>query len=270
MKTILVTGTNGFIGKNLVKKLNDKFSILSINEDIFNKKNWQSYLQNFLLKNKINGVFHVGAVSNTLEKNVNFIMIRNCEFTDIISQYCAKNKIPLIYSSSAANYGIDGKTPSNLYGWSKYIGEKIALLNGGVALRYYNVYGPGEEDKGKMASIAYQMWKTFNKGKAVKIFPNKPKRDFIYIDDVISANINAFENFKKIKGNYFDVGTGKANTFEKVLELLEIKFTYMEESDIPNGYQFFTQANSNKFLPGWTPKYDIKTGINCYKEYLNK
>jgi ADP-L-glycero-D-manno-heptose 6-epimerase len=118
---------------------------------------WTDELIQKLNDYKVEGIFHVGACSNTLETDVNYMMTRNYESTKIISDFCSENDIPLIYSSSAANYGNNQEFPSNLYGWSKYVAEQHVIQNGGVALRYFNVYGPGEEHKGKMSSVAYQM-----------------------------------------------------------------------------------------------------------------
>ena len=120
-------------------------------------------------------VFHVGACSDTLETNVDYMMTRNYESTKIIMDWCVKNNKPMIYSSSAANYGTNNLYPSNLYGWSKYVGEGYVISNGGIALRYFNVYGPGEEDKGKMASVAYQMFIKNTKGEKITLFPKNHK-----------------------------------------------------------------------------------------------
>ena len=122
----------------------------------------------------------------------------------------------MIYSSSAANYGERGENPSNLYGWSKYTAEDYVISNGGIALRYFNVYGPGEENKGSMASVALQMTRNYKEGKEIKLFPKKPKRDFVYIKDIISANLYAFENFNSLSGKYYEVGSGESRTFEDV------------------------------------------------------
>ena len=107
------------------------------------------------------------------------MMLLNYEVTKYITDLCYEHMIPLVYSSSAANYGTNEQYPSNLYGWSKYAGEGYVVSRGGVALRYFNVYGPGEEDKGRMASVAYQMYKRYQNGDEIKLFPKKPLRDFV-------------------------------------------------------------------------------------------
>lgn len=267
MKNILITGTKGFIGKHLLNELKNKYNIYEINEDIFDISDWSEELELKLKNYEPEVIFHIGACSNTMETNVNYMMTRNYEFTKILSDYAFIKDIKLIYSSSAANYGTNGKYPSNLYGWSKYIAEQHVLQNGGIALRYFNVYGPGEAHKNKMASVAYQMYMKQLKGEEVKLFPQKPKRDFIYIKDVVSANIFAFENYDELSHNFYDVGTGVARTFEDVLLNIGVDFTYHEIDEIPAGYQFHTQSDKNKWMNGWEPKYSLEWGL---AEYLTE
>ena len=119
MEKIIITGTKGFIGSNLKKELSNKYEIIEINEDVFNTVSWREEISKYFWLD-ISAVFHVGACSNTLETNVNYIMLVNYEFTKHLSDLCLTNNVPMIYSSSAANYGTNGEYPSNLYGWSKY------------------------------------------------------------------------------------------------------------------------------------------------------
>lgn len=269
MEKILITGTKGFIGKNLKKKLDTgDVSLFEINEDIFEEKEWYNVLKNILHEIEPDQVYHVGACSDTLETNVDYMMTRNVESTKIISDYCRLYYIPLVYSSSAANYGINGMYPSNLYGWSKYIGENYVVKSGGIALRYFNVYGPGEENKGRMSSIAYQMFQKHKNSETIEIFPEKPTRDFVFIEDVIDANIHAMKNIGKITPSYYDVGSGESETFEEVLKILNIPYRYTSRLKIPEGYQFRTQSNKSKWLPNWSPNYNLQKGLQKYKEYL--
>jgi ADP-L-glycero-D-manno-heptose 6-epimerase len=221
-------------------------------------------LNSFLKETFPEVIFHVGACSDTLEKDVNYMMTRNFEFTKILSEFCFVNQVKMIYSSSAANYGTNGLYPSNLYGWSKYVAEQMVIQNGGIALRYFNVYGPGEEHKGKMASVALQMINKVKNGEDVKLFPGNPKRDFVYVKDVVSANIHACENYDDLSYTYYDVGFGIARSFEDVLNILNIPFTYHQESEIPKGYQFFTECDKTKWMPGWEPKYSLEEGLEDY------
>jgi nucleoside-diphosphate-sugar epimerase len=253
---VLITGTKGFIGGNLKKYFD---SPLELNEDTPVTREW-------LDEHKPETVFHVGACSNTLETDVNYIMLTNYESTKIISDWCHDNNVPLIYSSSAACYGNNGVCPSNLYGWSKYVGEQYVLSRGGIALRYYNVYGPGEEHKGRMASMAFQMLKAGS----TKLFPGEPKRDFIYVDDVILANLHALAHYDVLSGKKYDVGLGEAHSFEYIADTLGVPYTYHDESTIPEGYQFYTCSNPRYWMPGWAPQYSIKTTLQLCKTYWQK
>lgn len=253
---VLVTGHKGFIGKNLYKKIN----AIGLDEN-YNKEE----LINFLNTNNPEVVFHVGACSDTLNTDVNYVMKRNYLSTKWIVDWCVENNKKIIYSSSAAVYGVKNQ-PSNLYGWSKLLGEDYVVNKGGIALRYFNVYGPGEEHKGKMASIMYQ---NYNKSH-VKLFPGEPKRDFVYIDDVVDANLYALENYNYLKGTWYDVGSGESSKFETIFQTLNIPYIYLNESDIPKGYQFNTLSEKENWMPDWKPKYNLKQGIIQYKKYLDE
>lgn len=272
MEQMLITGSHGFIGGNLYDYYNSGivYSVCGLDSEYLTYDDWDTRLINFLNEVKPKIIFHVGACSNTLEFNVNYMMIRNYESTKIITDWAKYHGAKLIYSSSAASYGTNNRYPSNLYGWSKYIGEQYVTQNGGIALRYYNVYGPGEEHKHEMASVAYQMYRKNKDGdEDVMLFPKSPKRDFVFIDDVISANVYALQHYDEFKGKYYDVGSGTARTFEDVLNNLEIPFTYTHENKIPKGYQFYTCSDVTKFMKFWRPKFSLEEGIIKYKKYLD-
>lgn len=263
---ILITGTKGFIGKNLLSSLFE-YNVLEINEDIFESEKWWTTELNDKLNNfKPNVIFHVGACSDTLETDANYMMTRNYEFTRILSDWAEAQNAIMIYSSSAANYGTNKKYPSNLYGWSKYVAEQYVVKNGGIALRYFNVYGPNEDHKGRMASVAYQMLEKHKSGSEIKIFPNKPQRDFVYVKDVVDANLFAMKNYGNVIPGWYEVGSGEARTFEDVLDILKIPYTYTDESEIPVGYQFYTKSNSLEWMPRWEPKWNLENGL---QDYLN-
>lgn len=263
MMKAIVTGGNGFIGLNLINKIKDRYEIVQIEEDFLSSLDWEEKILE-IFSSEIEVVFHVGACSNTLEKDVNYMMFLNYEFTKRISDICFKRKVPLIYSSSAANYGTNGKYPSNLYGWSKYAAEDYVVSKGGIALRYFNVYGPGEENKGKMASVAYQMSIAHQRGEEIMLFPGNPRRDFVYVKDIISANLYAFEDYEILKGKYYEVGSGESRSFEDVLKILNIPFGYHSEELIPPGYQFFTLSDRKKWMPGWNSKWNLERGLSDY------
>lgn len=268
---ILVTGFRGFIGKNLTKELmkNPEFEVDGIELDDFYTDENTSINRLLDILDSINPevIFHVGACSDTLEKRTNYMMILNYESTKMICDWAKKNNSMVIYSSSAASYGTNEKFPSNLYGWSKYAGEGYVTSNKGVALRYFNVYGPGEENKEKMSSVAYQSYLKKRNGEDVKLFPGNPRRDFVYVKDVILANIYAMNNFESLSGDWYDVGSESASTFEEVMECMGINdFDYVSPGIIPAGYQFYTK--SKKWMPGWNPKYTLEEGLKEYVKYL--
>lgn len=269
-KNLLVTGSTGFIGRNLVSALSITASNIEIiNDDVFNESDWRSALIDRLNRFNPAIVFHVGACSNTLEQDVQYVMVRNYESTKIISNWCKSNNRHIVFSSSAANYGDNGKYPSNLYGWSKYVAEDYVIQNGGIALRYFNVYGPGENDKGNMSSFIYQAYVKHKSNKKILIFPGGPKRDFVFIEDVISANIHAMQNYQMLAGNFYEVSTGEANSFEDLLTMLGISFQYTELSQIPSGYQFFTSGDKSRWMPGWAPRFLLREGLIKYKSFLS-
>jgi ADP-L-glycero-D-manno-heptose 6-epimerase len=266
-----VTGSSGFIGTNLSKHLGELgFTVKLLDSDYFKELDWQNSLLSLLNGFDPKVIFHVGACSNTLELNVQYMMEQNYQSTKLISDWCKDEKRNLIFSSSAANYGINGKYPSNLYGWSKYVAEDYVRKSGGIALRYFNVYGPGEENKGAMSSFLYQAYVNRNHGEKVLLFPGGPSRDFIYIKDVVGANLYAMENFLDLAGSYYDVATGCSRLFEDVLKLAGIEFTYSDESKIPAGYQFYTCGDTKKWMGGWKPDYSLEEGVADYLTYLQQ
>ena len=266
-----MTGSSGFIGKYLSGYLTQLgYSIERLDAEYFLDKEWRTTLLNVLNSIDPAAIFHVGACSNTLESNVQLMMEKNYESTKLISDWCNGKGRRLIYSSSAANYGVEGDYPSNLYGWSKYVAEDYVCKSGGVALRYFNVYGPGEENKGKMASFLYQAHLDHRVGGNVLLFPGSPTRDFVYIEDVASANLHALKNFSELAGGFYDVGTAESRSFEEVLQLAFINFSYAEEAKIPIGYQFYTCSNPEKWMRGWRPEYPLERGVDRYLRYLKE
>ena len=268
---ILVTGADGFIGKNLCYFLEKERNIIPYGldlSDFYDKPDWTAELLSIVNEIDPNVIFHVGACSDTLEKRVNYMMELNYESTKILTDWARDNDRKMIYSSSAASYGINNKYPSNLYGWSKYAAEGYVTSNKGIALRYFNVYGPGEEHKGPMSSVPLQMLNKKSSGDDILLFPGDPKRDFVYVDDVVSANIFSAANYERIRSDWYDVGSFTARSFEDVLLNIGIdKWGYHGEDKIPDGYQFYTKAS--KIIPGWTPKYTLETGLKEYIKVLN-
>ena len=256
---IILTGAKGFIGSNVLKALKSRGDyVYQIHQD---KNQWENNLE---LENQVkncDGIFHIGAISDTTLQDCNEMLYWNYTLSKKLFDLARKYDKKVVYSSSAATYGLGNGIPTNIYGWSKQLAEEYGLKANEkfVALRYFNVYGPGEQHKGKMASVAYQAYK---KG-SFTLFPKNPKRDFIYIDDVVAANLAAF----KLDRGVFDVGYGEATPFEDLVSGMGIEFNYTTEDKIPGWYQFYTCADKNIRIPGWEPKYNVKQGT---KNYVNK
>jgi ADP-L-glycero-D-manno-heptose 6-epimerase len=215
---------------------------------------------------------HQGAISDTQHGDNSELMMNNYEKSKILFDASYDNGCNVVYASSAASYGQNG-SPSNIYGWSKYCAEQygIALFGDGgespsfIALRYFNVFGSGESHKGNMSSIAYRAMKNG----VMSLFPGKPKRDFVYIKDVVDANFHAIK-CEKVNTGYYEVGSGEAHSFEEVCETLGVEFDYLSESAVPDGYQFFTRSSRDRWMPEWSPKYGLKDALMEYKkEFLH-
>jgi len=260
MKVIL-TGSKGFIGGALLKALkkqkNTYVWLLDQNKDQWNN----DIALNDAVKT-CDIIFHVGAISDTTLQDCNEMLYWNYTLSKKLFDLARKYNKRVVYSSSAATYGLGDDIPTNIYGWSKKLAEEYGLkaCKKFVALRYFNVYGPGEQHKGKMASVAYQAYK---KG-TFTLFPKNPKRDFVYIDDVVKANLAA----SKLDRGVFDVGYGKAVAFEDLVSGMKIEYNYTTEDKIPSWYQFYTCANKNMRIPGWKPKFNVKNGTKDYRKRL--
>ena len=251
---IIVTGSNGFIGSNLIKTLNSLGfkNILAVDdstlenqinisdcdvEDSISIKEFSKKLNKGTLQKKVDYIFHQGACSDTTEWDCDFLLKNNFYFSKDILEFCLQNTIPLVYASSASVYGNEGnfkeerenERPINLYAYSKYIFDQLVRSNLNklssqvVGLRYFNVYGPRESHKKNMASVAFHMHQQLSKGKDIELFgeydgfkAGKQSRDFIYVDDVIDVNIWFMRN--QNASGIFNVGTGKSQTFDEVAD----------------------------------------------------
>lgn len=301
---IIVTGAAGFIGFNIAKRLNlmgikdlilfddkEKFS----NPKKFSDLNYIDYRHYTDLNNlkNIQCIFHEGACSDTMEYNKDYMMGINYEYSKEIFSIAKSNKAKFIYASSASVYGLNensqeiekNESPLNIYAESKLLFDKFIINQDypAVGLRYFNVYGRGEENKGKMASMAYKMNQEYLESKKISLFKGTggymdgdQKRDFIYIDDVVSINMFFMnESFHDV----YNVGTGKAESFNEIAKNIfkyykdeDLNFNYIEMPEylVPK-YQNFTQANILKLREaGYSYDFfNLEEGIKNYLNDLN-
>lgn len=290
---IIVTGGAGFIGSNLVKNLNDKGldEILVVDDmgsgekfrnlnslniaDYLDKEDFLAQIEDgFFEGENISAFFHIGACADTMEYNGNYMMRNNFDYSKAMLHFCLRKQIPFIYASSASVYG-SGKngfseTPKceealNVYAFSKLMFDRYVrrvlpkTTSQIVGLRFFNVFGPQENHKGKMASTIYQLYNQLKNEGHVKLFSGydgyeagEQKRDFIYVKDVVKVNLFFWEH-PELKGIY-NCGTGKANTFNAVGNAIikACQTGHIEYIDFPEvlkgKYQSYTQADSSKLL----------------------
>lgn len=241
---IILTGYKGFIGKNFLKVL-DK-PIIKIDKD-----DVKSFIQDFKEWDKVDMVIHQGAISSTIETNINKIHFYNVEFTLDLFEKCIEYAIPVKYASSASVYGnLHGIfNPLNYYAISKlqidyWVTDNIDKFSHIQGFRYFNVYGNGEEDKGDQASPVSKFTKQIKETGKLNLFEGSDKffRDFICIDDLVSIVLNN----KKPSGIY-DLGTSNPVSFQSVAECVSKKYNGQIEyisfpSHLKGKYQDYTCA----------------------------
>lgn len=251
--------------------------------------NDKSLLQNLENDYKFDYIFHQAAISDTTVNEQDLMLKTNVNAYEDLLKIAIKHKANMIYASSAATYGdsdrfeIGYEKPNNVYGFSKVMMDNITyeylkkdLDISIVGLKYFNVYGPKEFFKNKTASMVVQFGHQILKGLTPKLFEGSDKilRDFIYIEDIIQANIKAC---KPKKSGVYNVGTGKARSFEDIVNILQ------KELEIDNGkeyipnpfvgqYQFFTQANIQSTIENlnYQPRYEMEDGIKAYIPEIKK
>ncbi len=228
-------------------------------------------------------IFHQAAISDTTADEQDLMIKTNVNAYEELLKIAIKHKSNMIYASSGATYGdsdrfeVGYESPNNVYGFSKVMMDNITYkyIKQGmdisiVGLKYFNVYGPREFNKNKTASMVVQFGHQILKGLTPKLFEGSDKilRDFIYIDDIIQANIKACNS--KQSGVY-NVGTGKARSFEDIVNILQKELAIDNgKKYIPNPfvgqYQFFTQANieTTKEALGYMPSFEMEEGIKAY------
>ena len=325
---IVVTGAAGFVGSNIVRGLNrrghtnvlavddltdgDKFVNLVSGQiaDYMHKDDFRRGVLEGVLPG-VRAVFHQGACSDTTERNGQFMMDNNYRVSLELIEYCQSHKIPIIYASSAAVYGagpvyvedLANERPLNVYGYSKFLFDQVVRARMGsltaqvVGLRYFNVYGPQEQHKGRMASVAFHNMNQFLAEGYVRLFggwdgyaDGGQLRDFISVDDVVDVNLHFLEH-SKVSG-IFNCGTGRAQPFndvasavvnamrgiqgKPVLSLEELVkqglLRYVEfPEDLKGRYQSYTQADVSALRQaGFTaPMRDVQKGVTQYVQALH-
>jgi ADP-L-glycero-D-manno-heptose 6-epimerase len=250
---VIVTGAAGFIGSNLVKALNargegnvvavdnlsraEKVANLADLEicDFIDKRDLGERLASGEFDGKVAAVLHQGACSDTMETDGRYMMENNYEYSMALMRWCLARKIPFIYASSASVYGAgsvfkearEHEAPLNVYGYSKFLFDQAVRreLPGAASqlagFRYFNVYGPREAHKGRMASVAFHFFNQYLLAGRVKLFeasagygPGEQIRDFVSVEDVVRVNL-FFLDHPRVSG-VFNVGTGKAESFNEM------------------------------------------------------
>ncbi|MBF0180412.1 MAG: ADP-glyceromanno-heptose 6-epimerase [Magnetococcales bacterium] len=306
----IVTGGAGFIGANLVDVLNrrgdtnilvvddlkhgDKF--LNLRDltiaDYMDITEFRKAIRNGLFRNlRISAMFHQGACSDTMESDGHYMMENNFTYSKELLHFALEQSVPFVYASSAATYGgsttfrehPDNEKPLNVYGYSKLLFDQYAqrLFPRATApvagLRYFNVYGPRECHKGRMASMVHQLATQIRTTGVARLFegsggygPGEQQRDFIHVEDVVKVNLFLAES-GEVHG-IFNVGTGVSRSFNDVARILvremgrgEIHYFPMPES-LRSKYQNFTRADIHRLRSvGYdTPFLTLEEGIRDY------
>ena len=248
----VVTGACGFIGANLVKGLNergisdiiavdnleraDKFLNLTDCDvaDYLDKREFLELIENGQLDGGIEAILHEGACSDTMETDGRYMMANNYRYSLALLDFCQEQEIPLLYASSASVYGggsvfreeREFEAPLNVYGYSKFLFDQVVrrrFLHADsqiAGFRYFNVYGPREQHKGRMASVAFHHFNQYRASGKVRLFEGyggyehgEQRRDFVYVGDVVKVNMDFLES--RASGIY-NLGTGRAQSFNEL------------------------------------------------------
>lgn len=248
---IVVTGAAGFIGANHVKTLNDEseYDILAVDNlkeaakfsnlvdceisDYLDKRTFLELVKTRSLP-RAEVVFHQGACTDTMEADGRYMMDNNYRYSVELLRWCQETRTPLIYASSASVYGLGpdfaedrcNEKPLNVYGYSKFLFDQIvrrelpSLKAPVIGLRYFNVYGPRESHKGRMASVSFHHFNQFRADGRVKLFEGshgyangEQQRDFIHVDDIVRGSLHFW---RKPMSGIYNLGTGRTQSFNDV------------------------------------------------------
>ncbi|HIQ30920.1 MAG TPA: ADP-glyceromanno-heptose 6-epimerase [Aquifex aeolicus] len=302
---VLVTGGAGFIGSRVAKAIEEHYPgaevfVLDdfssghfknligfkgevITGDIRDRELWEFLKARY----SFDVIFHKAAITDTTVMDQKLMMETNADSFRHVLDAALSWGAKVIYASSAGVYGNtappmkedEGLEPENVYGFSKLamdrIGERFREIHPEikvVGLRYFNVYGPGERFKGRSASMVFQLAVRMMSGQKPRVFKwGEQKRDFVYIEDVVKANLLALE--RDVSG-IFNIATGEARSFNEIISILNAELgTSLETEyfDCPyEFYQEFTQADISKAKEGlgFTPTYSLEEGIRDYVKHL--
>ena len=295
---IVVTGGAGFIGSNLVRHL-AREGHETVAVDDFSSANWQNltdyagdlltidtYTDVSTLRRlgRFDVIFHQASITDTTVMDQRKMLTNNVESFRHILDWAVDSGARVVWASSCSIYGqgpvpmkeSQPPQPLNVYAFSKLQMERLArlyqprLTQPIIGLRYSNVYGPGEDHKGKFASMIHQLARQMRAGARPRVFEfGEQKRDFVYIADVVQANVKAMQS--KVSGN-FNAGAGASWSFNEVIaELNRVLGTRLEPEYFKNPYSFtqdWTQTDLSESARafGYKPEYDLRRGIEAYHE----
>lgn len=315
---ILVTGAAGFIGSVLATELNRAgFENLVLVDRLRDGDKWRNlrgvqfseYIHADDLfeagvieeLGEVQAIFHMGACSSTTERNVDYLMSNNVEFSKALFQWATQAQIPFIYASSAATYGdgeqgyddshdqVDSLRPLNAYGWSKQVFDQWVLRQtqtppAWYGLKFFNVFGPNESHKGDMRSLVHKAFGQISEHGKVKLFKSHREgfkdgeqlRDFVYVVDVVKAMLELWKLGEKGTNGLYNMGTGQERSFKDLVVATfsamgvknNIEFIDMPES-IRDQYQYFTKANMSKFSQ-ILPSFRFHTLEEAVEDYVSK
>lgn len=313
-KLIIVTGGAGFIGSCLIRALNDRdFYRIIVVDDLGNDEKWKNLVGKKFLdvitpdellpwlqgrEKEIQGFIHLGACSDTMETDASFLMKNNYRYTVDLAQYAISHQLRFVYASSAATYG-DGSLgftddesslhslqPLNMYGFSKQLFDQWAannhVLDKIAGIKYFNVYGPNEYHKGRMASAISKMVPDILQGKSIRLFKScDPKyadgeqlRDFIYVKDAVEITLDIF--FSDQINGLFNVGSGEAITWKRLAEAvyaalnLPVKIEFIDmPQELIGKYQNYSCAEMAKTKKALNNKMKCRSFESAVKEYVS-
>jgi len=313
---IIVTGGAGFIGSNIVKELNNrgrddiivvdnlkngiKFKNIADCEiaDYMSKEDFIDHINaNKNFADKIDAIFHEGACSSTTEWDGKFIMENNYEYSKSILHYCLQHQISFLYASSASVYGggsvfkeqRDHEEPLNMYGYSKFLFDQYVrrilptAKSQIVGFRYFNVYGPREQHKGSMSSVAFHVNNQLHESGIAKLFEGcdgygngEQRRDFVYVGDTVAVNLWFMDHPEQL--GIFNLGTGRSQPFKDVADAVigwhkKGKLEYIPFPEHLKGrYQSFTEADISALrATGYqAPFKTVEEGVKQYMDWLHR